>query len=249
MKMLAGRLIAAPWGAIVLMMVGATGPIQGQARDHRGHAWSMSGGVGWTALNGARRLVRGDRKVVTTDASGGWTPFIEAGVGLGDRYTLSFRVSTLHARYTHNEAFTNGMELETSDDLPIRMFTGGVGRLWTPGHGATVTVGMHIAYLAYGDTLYLVSERIVPEDLSTINPGRLDLRVVNAFGLGGGAQLSVPLGGTGVRLALNARLTVAFMPANIIDDPEDPEPHVDVNSPMHPIDVGLALVYAFGGGG
>lgn len=41
--------------------------------------------MSWLELNGERRLVRGDRKVVTTNATGGLAPFLEASFKLNDR--------------------------------------------------------------------------------------------------------------------------------------------------------------------
>ena len=78
-------------------------------------------------------------------------------------------------------------------------------------------------------------------------PTPFNLSVLNSFGGGLGIGVEAPLGHGGVFFSAGARLTLGFMPADIINDPEDPEDGHDVNSPMHPLSVGLGVGYRLGG--
>ena len=57
----------------------------------------------------------------------------------------------------------------------------------------------------------------------------------------------MPSGDSGLYLIGRIHLTIGFMSADIIDDPEDPEDGSDVNSPMHPLGIGLGVRHRFGG--
>ena len=81
--------------------------------------------------------------------------------------------------------------------------------------------------------------------MATINPTPFDLTVSNGLGLGFGVGVDMSLGETGLFLSPGASLTVAFMPADIIDDPKDPEDGSDIFSPMHPLSIRLGLGYRF----
>jgi len=50
-----------------------------------------------------------------------------------------------------------------------------------------------------------------------------------------------PLRASGLFVSSSVGLTLAWMRADIIDDPEDPEPGSDISSPMHPIRIRTAL--------
>lgn len=202
---------------------------------------ALAAGLSWLELNGTRRLVRGDRKVVTTDASGGVAPWLEVTYPLTRNLRLDVGVTRLASEYTHTETFTNGMVLQTVDDLVLQMYTGGVGRSWRLGSWS-VAGEAHLALLRYSPYLELASERQVPSDLSTINRGPFDLKVSNGVGLGVRLEVDAPLS-RAVVVRSSVGLTVGFMPADILDDPEDPEPGHDVFSPMHPLSVGLGLGY------
>jgi hypothetical protein len=136
--------------------------------------------------------------------------------------------------------------VETTDELSLGMITGGVKRIWGAPGAPRLNVDVHLAFLRYNDRLELVSEQQLPADLSTINPTPFNLDVLDSFGGGLGVGVQVPLGGSGFFLSGHTRLTLGFMPADIINDPEGPENGHDINSPMHPFAVGVGLGYRFG---
>ena len=74
-----------------------------------------------------------------------------------------------------------------------------------------------------------------------------DLAVSDNVGLGGGVEAEVPIGDSGLYLIGRIHLTIGFMSADIIDDPEDTEDGSDVNSPMHPLGIGRGVRHRFGG--
>ena len=230
-------------GGLAALAATVTVDVAAQSSTSTKRAWSFNGGLSWLELNGERRLVRGDRKVVTTNADGGLAPFLAASFKLSNRYSLTFGATRVTSSYTHTETFTNGLSVGTTDDLTLGMITGGVKRSWGAPGASQLNVDAHLAFLRYNDRLDLLSEQQLPADLSTINPTPFTLDVLNSFGAGLGIGVEVPLGDSGLFLSSGARLTLGFMPADIIDDPEDPEDGHDVNSPMHPLAIGLGLGY------
>ena len=153
----------------------------------------------------------------------------------------------VESRYTHNETVTNGLSVETIDDLTLGMMSGGVKRTWGAPGALKLNVDAHVAFLLYNDRLELLSEQQLPAELSTIDPTPFNLSVLNSFGGGLGIGVEAPLGHGGLFFSAGARLTLGFMPAGIINDPEDPEDGHDVNSPTHPLSVGLGVGYRLGG--
>ena len=125
--------------------------------------------------------------------------------------------------------------------------SGGVKRTWGAPGALKLNVDAHVAFLLYNDRLELLSEQQLPAELSTIDPTPFNLSVLNRFGGGLGIGVEAPLGHGGVFFSAGARLTLGFMPADIINDPEDPEDGHDVNSPTHPLSVGLGVGYRLGG--
>ena len=233
-------------GLVALATTAAT-DLAAQNTTSSARSWSFSGGLSWLELNGERRLVRGDRKVVTTNAEGGVAPFLEASFPLNDRYSLTFAATRVESRYTHNETFTNGLSVETTDDLTLGMIAAGVKRTWGRSGALKLNVNAHLAFLLYNDRLELLSEQQLPADPSTIEATPFNLSVLNSFGGGLGIGVEAPLADSGLFLSAGARLTLGFMPADIINDPEDPEDGHDVNSPMHPLSIGLGVGYRLGG--
>lgn len=177
--------------------------------------WSLDVAGSWVELNGSRRLVRGDRKVVSTDAVGGFAPHLTIRHRVSERYSLTLSIFRMETRYTHLEA-------------------GGWGTLY---------LDAHATLLRFSDELNLLSEQALPAGLANINPTPFDLTVSNGLGLRGGVDMT--LGENGLFLSPGASLTVAFMPADIIDEPEDPEDGSDIFSPMHPLSIRLGLGYRF----
>ncbi len=86
--------------AMAALAVAAT-DVAGQTATTPGHSWSITMGTGWLELTGERRLVRGDRKVVTTDAESGVAPFLDVSFAMNDRYNLTFTATRLGSSYTH----------------------------------------------------------------------------------------------------------------------------------------------------
>ena len=70
---------------LVMLVATAAVDVAAQNAASTERCWSFGGGMNWLELNGERRLVRGDRKVVTTNATGGLAPFLEASFKLNDR--------------------------------------------------------------------------------------------------------------------------------------------------------------------
>ena len=232
-------------GFVVLLAI-TSDRVEGQSSPPPAGSWSVTAGVEWLELNGTRRLVRGTRKVVTTDASSGMVPFLEVAIRLNDRLSLTLGARSLDSDYEHVETFTNGHLIETSDELSLDVFTAGLRRGWGLGHQTRVSLDAYVAYLRFNERLNLMSEQQVPADVTTINPTPFDLTVFDDVGLGLGVDAEVPLGSAGLYLNARVNLTIGFMSADIVNDPEDPEDGRDVNSPMHPLGVGVGVRYRFG---
>jgi hypothetical protein len=193
--------------AVGAMVALAAVPTDGacQTATSPGNSWSITLGTGWLALNGERRLVRDDRKVVTTDAESGVAPMLDVSFSLNDRYSLMFTATRLVSSYTHTETFTNGLGIATTDQLTLGMITGGLKRTWGAPGASRLEVDAHLAFLRYADRLELVSEQQLPADLSTITPTPFNLDVLDSFGGGLGVGVEVPLAGSGVFLSGHTR--------------------------------------------
>jgi len=63
----------------------------------------------------------------------------------------------VESRYTHNETVTNGLSVETIDDLTLGMMSGGVKRTWGAPGALKLNVDAHVAFLLYNDRLELLS--------------------------------------------------------------------------------------------
>ena len=173
--------------------------------------WSLDVAGSWVELNGSRRLVRGDRKVVSTDAVGGFAPHLTIRHRASERYSLTLSLFRMETRYTHREDFTNGLSVTTTDKLMIKSASVGVRRHLEAGGWGTPYLDAHATLLRFSDELNLLSEQALPADLATINPTPFDLTVSNGLGLGFGVGVDMTLGETGLFLSPGASLTVAFI--------------------------------------
>jgi len=202
-------------------------------------------GVDWLELNGEVRLVRGSRKVVTTDAGsgiswGGQVEFIPGG-----RFGFFLEFTQLASDYTHNEDFTNGLSISTTDDLKLNMIQVGFNRYYWQDRKIDFFAGVHFSYVMYSKKLNLFSEQMpLPADLSTINPTPFNLEVHNGPGIGIHLGIIIPLNQNWF-ISTGSSLSLAWMRADIIDDPEDPESGSDINSPFHPLKVGIKIGYRY----
>lgn len=204
--------------------------------------WQVAVGATWLNPDGEIRLVRGDRKVVTNDAFS--NAGIDGRVAYRVRRRIGISLSVSHATFSFldRESFTIGEVIEERDDLHYTVFLGGVDVHLLPRRRWDPYVTGQVGYVLFNNELHLRSERVLPDDLSTINPEDIIFAVKDFIGIGVKAGLNWPLADRWF-LNLEAGMTLTRLLADLIDQHRRRNNVVDL--PLNPWGGSLRLGYRF----
>jgi hypothetical protein len=211
----------------------------------------ISFGVNYSNPYGEIKLVRGTRKVVTTDFTGSLSYQLKATKIMNSKNCVSISIGFANYTYNNREDYNDGYRNYSSDDfnyIPLFLHYDRIIKMWNT--KLDFILGGHTGIIIYQKEINLLSELHlleIPVDEWPPHPENLspfDLEIHNGFGIGFHIGLRKMLYKERLFCEVVASASYASFSAGIINDFEN-DGDDDIQLKTNPFDLGIQIGYRF----
>lgn len=198
--------------------------------------------VGYLAPDGQTRLVRGNRKIVTTDMLNTFGFSAKFGYKISKTRYATFSINSANITYELKEDYTGGLKIYSDDDFSITAFNIGLQQYFGKSdirlYGA-----VNVGYVIFLDDIDLLGEEYLnplPENEIVVYPYKYKTHNYVGFGIDFGIDLDIT---EHFGFVIGSSLYMTEMRASLVDDPEDDG--IDIESSANSLSFSVGMKYSF----